>query len=233
MAGGIFADQPFHANMKCIIIGVILMILYWTLPYRNPFMLQVIFVVGYISIAWYDYLYNCTNKMYSGTFPIGTATLDAWAKPQLRFGESADNDIDKPILVKDQELAYKKKIYALHALFIAPLLGYVGWHGNKSNKNIWSVIGSIGFLVVLYHGLRIFYPRQVTTCIKENEEERKNLVIIYIFHLLAIAPLLLYIAYRGTKSDNMVWNPLLILSMVTFTYHGTRYFYPRIVNENC
>lgn len=229
MAGGIFADQPFVTNTKCIVIGIVLMVLYWMLPYRNPFMLPIIFLVGYIAIAWYDYLYNCEAQMYSGTFPVGSATLDAWAKPQRRFEENV-NTLN---LVDKQELTYKKKIYALHALFIAPILYYVGLNGNKSNKNIWSVIGSIGILVVLYHGLRLIYPREVTSCIEENKEERKNLVIIYLMHLLIIAPLLLYIAYRGSKSDKRVWNPLLGLSVIILLYHGLRYFYPREIKENC
>ena len=62
MAGGIFVDQPFHANPKCIIFSVVLMIAYWTLPKKNPFMLPLIFVFAYVSMAWYDYLYNCDLK---------------------------------------------------------------------------------------------------------------------------------------------------------------------------
>lgn len=227
MAGGIFADQPFYFNPKCVVISVILMVLYWILPYRNPFMLPVIFLVGYIAIAWYDYLYNCDLQMYSGTFPISMATLDAWGKPQRRF-EKSDNK-----LVEKQELIYKKKVYALHALFIAPLLFYVGWNGKKSNKYIWSVIGSVSFLAFLYHGLRILYPRDITTCIKENEEERRTLLFVYIMHVMVIAPLLTYIAYYNVNSNTKVYNPLVWLSVFLFLYTGTRYFFPREVEENC
>lgn len=231
MAGGIFADQPFYPNFKCIIIGIILMVLYWVLPYRNPFMLPIIFLVGYIAIAWYDYLYNCEAQMYSGTFPVGSATLDAWAKPQRRFEKHNNQDITN--LVEKQELVYKKKIYAMHALFIAPLLYYLGWYGKNANKNIWSVVGTVGFLVVLYHGLRLIYPREVTSCVEENKEERRNLLVISWLHLLAVAPLLLYVAYNGSKSDQRVWGSLLGLSIIVFLYHGFRFFYPREIKENC
>ena len=229
MAGGIFADQPFVKNVKCILIGIIMMIMYWILPYRNPFMLPVIFLVTYIAIAWYDYLYNCSAQLYSGTYPLSIATLDSWAKPQRRFEVKKDT---LP-LVKEQELIYKKKIYALHSLFIAPFLFYLGWYGRKANNNIWFVVGTVAFLALLYHGLRIIYPRDVTSCIEENKQERSTLLIIYIFHISIVVPLLAYIAYKEYKADNRVWGPLLGLSIILFIYHATRYFYPRIVKENC
>lgn len=228
MAGGIFSDQPFYFNPKCIVISLILMIAYWTLPYRNPFMLPVIFVVGYVAIAWYDYLYNCDSKMYSGTFPISIATLDSWAKPQRRKETIPDNPNN---LLLDQEMAYKKKIHALHVIAIAPILFYIGWYGAKSNKNIWAVVGSIAFLTILYHGLRIIYPREVTNCDANDNDERGYLLSIYIFHLLAIFPILGYVALKGKKSDNRVWGSALGLSVLTFAYHLFRYFYPRRVKQ--
>lgn len=230
MAGGIFADQPFVVNPKCVVISIILMILYWMLPYRNPFMLPVIFLVGYVAIAWYDYLYNCDLKMYSGSSPVASAIFNDWGKPQRRFDKPEPN---APKLVDKQELAYKKKVYLFHALLIAPFLFYVGWYGKKANKNIWSVVGSVAFVTILYHGLRLIYPRQVTSCKKANEEERLSLFVIYLLHLLVVAPLLVYIAYKGGSADKRVWGPLLGLAIIVFIYHGIRYFFPREIEENC
>ena len=230
MAGGIFADQPFVVNPKCVIISIIIMILYWILPYQNPFMLPVIFLVGYVAIAWYDYLYNCDLKMYSGSSPVASAIFNDWGKPQRRFNTDEQNALK---LMDKQELAYKKKVYLFHALLIAPILFYIGWHGSKSNKNIWSVIGSVAFITILYHGLRLVYPRQVTSCKKADEEERSSLFVIYLFHLATVAPLLAYVAYKGNLADKRVWGPLLGLSVIVFLYHGLRYFFPREVEENC
>jgi hypothetical protein len=231
MAGGIFADQPFHFNIKCVIISIVFMILYWYLPYRNPFMLPIIFLVGYILIAWYDYLYDCNLTMYSGTNPISIATLDAWAKPQRRF----DNSPIKggPKMVENQEWMYKKKIYALHAIFIAPILFYVGKYGKKANSNIWDVMSSLSIITAVYHGLRIIYPRDITSCKEENNKERKQLSLVYLFHLAIIVPFLGYIGYNGANSDERIWKPLLGLSLFVFGYHGFRYHKPRYVKENC
>lgn len=231
MAGGIFADQVFHPNIKCIIISIVIMIFYWTLPYRNPFMLPVIFLVSYIAVAWYDYLYDCDLKMYSGTSP--SAMLTSWGKPQRRFERGFEKKGGPSNLVKNKESVYKKKIYALHAIIIAPLLAYIGWRGKKANNNIWSVIGSVALLALLYHGLRIFYPRDVTSCEEENKQERNTLLIIYFFHVIVVVPLLAYIAYYQRRADSRVWGPLLGLAFVLFTYNTMRYFYPRTIKENC
>lgn len=212
MAGGIFVDQPFYLNPKCVVISIFCMICYWFLPYRNPFMLPIIFLISYILIAWYDYLYNCEQMMYSGTSPLNTT---AWAKPQRRT-ENTNNNIGVKIS-KNQEEIYKKKIYGLHFLFIAPLLFYLGYYKNKSNPYIWPVVGTISLMVLVYHGLRIFYPRKT-----ENASVEKML-IIYLFHIIFVFPLLFYIYWKKDKSDNRVWTPLLLLSIFLFMYHLFRF----------
>ena len=121
----------------------------------------------------------------------------------------------------------------MHSLFIAPLLFYVGLYGKKSSNNIWSVIGTVSLLAFTYHFLRIFYPREITSCVEENKNEQNNLLVIYLFHIIFVVPLLSYVGYYGYKSNNKVWLPLLILSLFLFTYHGFRYFYPRTIKENC
>ena len=88
MAGGIFVNQPFHPNPKCIVFSLALMISYWLLPQKNPFMLPLIFVIAYVSMAWYDYMYNCDMKMYGGKYG---GYLSAPFKPQRRTEENKDN----------------------------------------------------------------------------------------------------------------------------------------------
>ena len=60
MAGGIFVDQPFHPNPKCLLFSAVIMALYWfSSSTKNTLMLPVIFVVSYVAMAWYDYYYDC------------------------------------------------------------------------------------------------------------------------------------------------------------------------------
>jgi hypothetical protein len=71
MAGGIFPGKPFHFNIKCIIFTIIIAGGYWFLPKKNIFILAFLLWLPYVSLAWYDYSYNCEYKMQPTIFPFG------------------------------------------------------------------------------------------------------------------------------------------------------------------
>ena len=71
MAGGIFPNRPFEFNIKCIIFTIIIAGGYWYLPVKNIYILFFLLWFPYIIIAWYDYSYNCENKMKYTLFPFG------------------------------------------------------------------------------------------------------------------------------------------------------------------
>jgi len=155
MAGGIFVDQPFHPNPKCLIFGFLLMAAYWFLPAtRNWIMLPVIFVVGYVAMAWYDYLYKCDVVMKSGT-SIGLNTLDSIFKPQRRNEPTKE----KEKLLPNQEAAYLRHVYLFHILAVVPLLAYIGFKRNHANPMIYPVVIALSGIALLYHLTRLFYPR--------------------------------------------------------------------------
>ena len=155
MAGGIFVDQPFHPNPKCLFFSVTLMLLYWFSPgTKNVFLLPIIFIVSYVAMAWYDYMYSC-DIMYSGS-GLGPNTVDAIFKPQHR-----NENQEKENLAENQEKEYLRRVYLFHVIAIAPILLYVGYYGVKSNKKMFPVILSFGLMALVYHGFRIFYPRKV------------------------------------------------------------------------
>lgn len=153
---GIFVDSPFHANPKCMIFGFTLMMMYWFLPYKNQYLLPLIFILAYISMAWYDYIFDCNRKLYSGT-SIGVNTFDTWAKPQNRRYDV--HHPDDASFVTDQELAYRRNIYLFHALGVAPFLIYIGYNGNNNDPRIFTALMTIGFVALIYHSFRIFNPR--------------------------------------------------------------------------
>jgi hypothetical protein len=154
MAGGIFVDQNYHPNPKCLLFSSLIMALYWFSPaIKNSYMLPVIFVVSYVAMAWYDYLYKC-EIMYSGK-SIGPNTFDAIFKPQYR------NKIHKKQkLSKNQEQEYLRRVYLFHIIAVVPVLLYIGYSGNKSNKKIYPVLLSLGIMALFYHAIRIFIPRE-------------------------------------------------------------------------
>ena len=226
MAGGIFVNQPFHPNPKCIVFGIILMLGYWYLPKSNPFLLPLIFVVAYIAMAWYDYMYKCNIQLYSGT-GIGMNTLDTWGKPQRRTeGDKGKNDIHP-----DQEKMYNKNVNLFHILAINTLLIYIGYKGVDTNPQLFQLLTGIATIALMYHGSRIFIPRQVTECPETHRDEVmarvSYLKSIYFMHVAAIVPLLLYTGVRGANADKRVFPVVLSLGVISNIYHMWRLYSPR------
>ena len=129
MAGGVFVDQPFHPNPKCIVFlfGAHLGIL--VPSQRNPFLLPLIFVVGYVAMAWYDHLYDCEMKLYGAKYG---GILSAPWKPQRRTLPTGDKN-----LLPNQENKYRQKVNLFHVLVLSPLLFYIGWRGPESNELVF------------------------------------------------------------------------------------------------
>jgi hypothetical protein len=71
MSGGIFPNHPFHFNIKCIIFTVLIAGGYWFLPPKNWIILIFLLWLPYIALAWYDYSYDCRDKMQPTIFPFG------------------------------------------------------------------------------------------------------------------------------------------------------------------
>ena len=71
MAGGIFPGRPFRFNIKCIIFTVVLAAGYWYLPHKNPWVLAFLIWFPYIALAWYDWSYNCQDKLQPTIVPFG------------------------------------------------------------------------------------------------------------------------------------------------------------------
>jgi hypothetical protein len=70
MAGGIFKNQPFHLNPKCIFISFLFAGCYWFLPSKKWYILLFILYITYLAIAWYDEIYNC-KRMMPTALPFG------------------------------------------------------------------------------------------------------------------------------------------------------------------
>lgn len=161
MSGGIFTGDPFVYNPKCIVFSFYSSLLYYAGGGRNPLLIALIFIIAYVILAWYDWKYDCTDIMYSGSGPGITGIF----KPQRReFGRDTDEKLqseEEKKLVADQEKAYLNKVYYFHAFIIAPLLMYVGYWGAKSRPGVWGFVGGMGAMAFMYHGYRLSYPREV------------------------------------------------------------------------
>jgi hypothetical protein len=84
MGGGLFGT-PLYLNPKCLVFSAFVLAVYW-LPHPKAYSHRVIAAfllatAAYILLAWYDYLYDCTDK-YGPTF-LGWMTM-AFKPPEYR-----------------------------------------------------------------------------------------------------------------------------------------------------
>lgn len=164
MAGGFFG-RPFVFNEKCIVFSLICMMLYLYKPnYKNRFTLYlslfIIFVIAYVAMAWYDYYFDCQLV----SLRRGTASFTGMFKPPAHVPEiqegqrrekndKKDRDINK---LKQQDRKLKGYlIYAMHLLFIVPIIGYVAYYKKKSNPFIYPTLLVLALFTAGYHGLAL------------------------------------------------------------------------------
>ena len=63
MSGGIYPNYPFELNPKCVIFSIIIIGLFFYQPpnmniYWKLVTTFVLFVISYVSMAWYDYKFD-------------------------------------------------------------------------------------------------------------------------------------------------------------------------------
>jgi UDP-N-acetylmuramyl pentapeptide phosphotransferase/UDP-N-acetylglucosamine-1-phosphate transferase len=110
MSGGLFGT-PLYINEKCIVFSVFVLLVFW-MPHpsfwQHDYILAFLLaMVAYVLMAWYDYWYDCTDKLG----PTLLGALIGWAKP---YGGVPPET--KPLPEK------YKKIVGIFDLFISGLL---------------------------------------------------------------------------------------------------------------
>lgn len=122
MAGGIFPGAPFKFNIKCVVFTALLSGGYWFLPHRNLFVLFFLLWFPYIAMAWYDYMYECRNKLGPTIVPFGRymwlpfkppgykAEFNKMSESQVGMMSSVDHLVGWTIVVAALAYSYR----ALH-----------------------------------------------------------------------------------------------------------------------
>lgn len=86
MAGGIFPGRPFALNIKCILFTAAVAGGYWWLPHRSWLVLGLLLWLPYVAMAWYDYAYDCRDKMGPTLFPLGRYIFLPFKPPGYQAG---------------------------------------------------------------------------------------------------------------------------------------------------
>ena len=153
MAGGLFG-KPFAVNEKCIVFAIIVIALFLARPELKSIWAKVgvpvaLFVIAYVSMAWYDYYYDCRLlPLQRGGGP--TSTL----KPPVHVPEKQILENSKP----HDKVERRRRaifIYAAHVAVIAPLLGYIAYKGRRAPRETWILLGATAVLTAGYHGAKL------------------------------------------------------------------------------
>jgi len=106
MGGGLFGT-PLYLNVKCLVFSAAILVVYW-LPHPSTVAHNIVmgFLIGvsaYISLAWYDVLYNCNDRL--------KATFLGWMAKPFKPKEYSDNYVKLP-------LKYKKMIRTIDIIVL-------------------------------------------------------------------------------------------------------------------
>lgn len=95
MAGGIFPGAPFEFNIKCVIFTAMLAGGYWFLPPKNIWVLFFLLWFPYLAMAWYDYMYDCRNKLGPTIVPFGRYVWLPFKPPQYQaqFNKMSESQV--------------------------------------------------------------------------------------------------------------------------------------------
>ena len=122
MGGGLFGT-PLYLNAKCLLFSALVIIVY-NLPHpkTNAHFFVMLFLLGtssYISLAWYDVLYDCNDRL--------KPTIFGWLSKSFKPPEYSEEYNDLPL--KYQKMIRNIDIFVLIIVFITFL--YPFWVTQK------------------------------------------------------------------------------------------------------
>ena len=212
MAGGLFG-LPFTLNEKCIVFSLLTIALFLVKPaFKSKgqlyVALAVLFVVSYVSMAWYDYYYDCR------LMPLrrGRMGLTTQLKPPIHSVSQV-----KPKLTKLEKRRMAKVIYASHVFVFVPLLLYVAYFGRQSGPEVFNLLLVLGVLTLGYHVIKLSKTLGKPTSTMQ--------LAIYLTHIFVTAPLLIYVGLWQEKSNQFAYIALGALAMGALAFH-----FPKLVS---
>ena len=111
-----------------------------------------------------------------------------------------------------------QSIYIFHLLVVVPLLLYLGYYQNRSNRLI---LQGLPFMILagsLFHGYRLYQHLS-------RRGFRLNFnALVNILHLLVVFPVLYQISRDGGRMDPRLARALPIVGLIALSYHGNKLY---------
>jgi hypothetical protein len=100
-------------------------------------------------------------------------------------------------------------IRLFHILIVGSLFLYVGITKSNIPNFMYSILTTIGIIIILYHSYKVYKKLKLEL----------NPWINYI-HIFIIGPLLLYIGLNGKKTQRFYFEIVLMLGFTAIGYNG-------------
>ncbi len=103
---------------------------------------------------------------------------------------------------------YNLFVHLFHIILVGGLFLYVGIKRNVTSNFIFKLLIILGVVILLYHGFKAYSK------VKQNKNPWVNL-----FHIIIVAPLIIYIGYNGPETKRPFFELLLMLAFAAIGYH--------------
>lgn len=202
MAGGLFG-RTFALNEKCVVFSLIIMglVLYTPPTFGSDLGLYVflftVFVVSYVSMAWYDHYYDCQLM----PFRRGNTGVTAMLKPASRKGKGSALE----------RVRLRTVIYVSHILIFVPLVVYVAYFGRKADPRAFILMTVLGVFTIGYHIIKL---------VPLLGKKVGMGTLIYLAHITVVGPLLMYVGLSKGRYKEYVTYLLYLVAAAALVFHG-------------
>jgi hypothetical protein len=97
----------------------------------------------------------------------------------------------------------------IHLVLVVPLFLYVGFTRAETPRWLYLSLFAIGWVILVYHGFKLVL----------RLKSRSGYAWVNAFHLIAIAPLLIYLGYNKKETPRFAYELLLMLGFAAGGYH--------------
>ena len=105
-------------------------------------------------------------------------------------------------------------VHLFHIIFVGGLFLYIGIKQKNMPPFMYNVILAIGILILFYH----FYKGYSKLIQGKN-------AWVNIFHVLIVAPLLIYSGLEKEKTPRFIYELIFMLAFAAIGYHGYYLFF--------
>lgn len=100
-------------------------------------------------------------------------------------------------------------VHLFHILIVGTIFLYVGIKSTNTPAFMYPVLLTLGVVILFYHTYKVYLK------VTMGKNPWVNL-----FHILAVAPLLIYIGYNARATPRYMYEFLLMLGFAAIGYHG-------------